>query len=139
MNNCVYGKTTENNRKKVDVQLVKDERIRQRLINQPTCQGFKIFDQTLTAIHMMKSHVYAGKPVFVGQVVLDISKTLMYDFHYNTIKKEYGDRARLLFTDTDSLCYSIETQYLYQDIGNSNELYDTSNYPVEHPIYSNAN
>ena len=48
--------------------------------------------------------------------ILDISKTLMYDFHYNYIKKKYRDKAGLLFTDTDSLMYEIETEDFFEDI-----------------------
>jgi hypothetical protein len=63
----------------------------------------------------------------------------MYDFHYNTIKKQYGSNAQLLFTDTDSLCYHIQTKDLYQDMGKLKQLYDTSNYAIDHPLYSNVN
>ena len=63
----------------------------------------------------------------------------MYDFHYNTIKRKYGSNAQLLFTDTDSLCYNINTKDVYKDIGRMKALFDTSNYPPEHPIYSSVN
>lgn len=57
----------------------------------------------------------------------------MYDFHYNYIKVKYGDRARLLFTDTDSLCYVIETEDFYEDIRNDVPIwFDTSDYPEDH-------
>ena len=68
--------------------------------------------------------------------VLDISKTLMYDFHYNTIKHKYQDKAQLLFTDTDSLCYHIKTDDLNSDRREDLEKYDTSNYPKDHSLYS---
>jgi len=74
-----------------------------------------------------------NKPVYLGAAILDISKTLMYDFHYEYIKPKYGDKARLLFTDTDSLMYAIQTDDFYDDIkADVEEKFDTSNYPEVH-------
>ena len=72
--------------------------------------------------------------------ILDLSKTLMYDFHYNYIKHKYGDRANLLFTDTDSLCYGIKTDDFDEDISDDVPKWsDMSNYPEDHSIQSNRN
>ena len=65
---------------------------------------------------------------------MDLSKTVMYDFHYNYIKKKYGDKAKLFFTDTDSFMYEIETEDFYKDISaDVKDRFDTSNYPPNHP------
>ncbi|CAB4006011.1 Hypothetical predicted protein, partial [Paramuricea clavata] len=65
--------------------------------------------------------------------ILDLSKTLMYNFHYNYIKPKYGNNANLLFTDTDSLCYEIKTEDFYNDITPDVEKwFDTSNYDKNH-------
>jgi hypothetical protein len=80
-----------------------------------------------------------NKPIYAGFSILEISKTLMFSFHYDTILKRYGDRARLLFTDTDSLCYHIQTDNIYTDMLGDLDAYDTSNYPTDHPLYSKTN
>ena len=82
---------------------------------------------------MKKTEVYFNKPKYVGQAILNMSKTLMFDFHYNYIKSKYGDKSELLFTDTDSLVYEIETEDFYHDIASDvRKRFDTSDYPGQH-------
>ena len=112
MNNSVYGKTMENLRKRVDVKLVRaneDDRLR-RLIASPSYARANIFDDNLAAIQMHKSRLVLNRPVYVGMCVLDLSKHLMYDFYYNQLQKQYGERCQLLYTDTDSLLLEIQTE-----------------------------
>ena len=74
------------------------------------------------------------QPIYVGLCILDLCKTLMFDFHYNYIAKKYGGKQKLLFTDTDSLAYEIKTEDFYQDISSDvEEKFDTSNYAKNHP------
>ena len=83
---------------------------------------------------MKRAKLVFDKPVYCGMCILDISKTLMYDFHYKFIKPKYGEKAKLLFTDTDSLMYEIETDDFYQDIkGDVESKFDTSNFVKDHP------
>ena len=108
MNNSVFGKTMENLRKRVDVKLVTNEKKLDKLTSKPTYVSSKIFNENLMAVHKIKETLTLNRPAYVGMCILDLSKTLMYDFHYNYTKKKYNDRAKLLFTDTDSLTYEIE-------------------------------
>ena len=83
---------------------------------------------------MKKTRLVFDKPVDLGMCILDLSKTLMYDFYYNYMRQKYGDNAKLLFTDTDSLMYEIKTEDFYKDISADVEhRFDTSNYPSDHP------
>ena len=134
MNNSVFGKTIENIRKRQNIILV-DNRIKAaKLVSRPSFERITIFDENLVAVHMKKTEVYFNKPVYVGQVILDLSKTLMYNFHYRYIKKKYNKKAELLFTDTDSLMYQIQTKDFYHDIKDDVKTkFDTSGYPSSHP------
>ena len=67
-----------------------------------TLSVVRSFDENLIAIHMKKTRIVYDKPVYLGMCILGLSETLMYDFHYNYIKKKYGEKVKLLFTDTDS-------------------------------------
>ena len=134
MNNSVFGKTIENIRKRQNVVLVDDRKKALKLSSKPNFDRATIFDEHLVAIHMKKTEVYFNKPIYVGQAILDISKTLMFDFHYNYIKKKYGQKAELLMTDTDSLMYLIQTDDAYYDIKKDvKKKFDTSYFPDVHP------
>ena len=141
MNNSVFGKTMENLRKRVDVKLVRaheEDKLR-RLLASHSFARANIFDDDLAAIEVHKSRLVLNRPVYVGMSILDLSKTLMYDFYYGQLKNQYGDRCQLLYTDTDSLLLEIETEDVYRDMIAHAGLYDTSDYPCEHPLHSVEN
>ena len=132
MNNSVFGKTIENIRKRQNIVLVDDRAKALKLSSRPNFDRATLFDPNLVAIHMKKTEVYFNKPIYVGQAILDLSKTLMYDFHYNYIQEKFP-RANLLFTDTDSLMYKIRTDDFYEDIADDIEdEFDTSDYSPDH-------
>ena len=109
MNNSVFGKTMENIRNRVDIKLVNDEKQAKKLTAKPNFDHCNMFCENLVAIHMKKTRLVFDKPVYLGMCILEISKTLMYDFHYKYVKQKYEEKAKLLFSDTDSLMYEIET------------------------------
>ena len=134
MNNSVFGKTIENIRKRQNVILVDNKDMAYKLSSNPNFDRSTIFDENLIACHMKKTEEYFNKPIYVGQAILDLSKTLMFDFHYNYIREKFGDKAELLFTDTDSLMYLIQTDDFYQDINKDiKRKFDRSDYPEKHP------
>ena len=139
MNNSVFGKTMENIRKRVDVRLITNEKKLLKMTSKPTYVSSKIFNENLVAVHKIKETLTLNRPAYVGMCILDLSKTLMYDFHYNYIKKKYGDKAKLLFTDTDSLTYEIEANDVYQNFWNDKEKFDNSDYPESSPFYDKTN
>ena len=134
MNNSVFGKTMENIRNRVDVKLVNTKEKFKKLVAKPNFRSRKIFSENLVSVHMKKTSLTMNKPVYLGMCILELSKIIMFDFHYNYIKPKYADKAKLLFTDTDSLMYEIETEDFYKDIaGDVKDRFDTSDYPENHP------
>ncbi|XP_065665710.1 uncharacterized protein LOC136087133 [Hydra vulgaris] len=138
MNNSVFGKTIENVEKRVDIRLVTDRNEAIKLASKPNFESRTIFDENSIAIHMKITLLLYNKPIYLGMCILDLSKTLMYEFHYDYIKRKYADRAKLLFTDTDSLAYEIKTEDLYADISKDVESkFGTSEFDPKHPAINN--
>ena len=129
----------ENLRKRVDVRLVTDEKKLDKLTSKPTYVSSKIFNENLMAVHKVKETLTLNRPAYMGVCILDLSKTLMYDFHSNCIKRKHNNRARLLFTDTDSLTYEIEAEDVYKDFSNDKDMFDNSDYPESSPYHCNVN
>ena len=135
MNNAVFGKTMENIRNRVNIKLVNSREQLRKLAAKPSFKGPpNIFNENLISVHMKKTSLTMNKPVYLGMCILDLSKIIMFDFHYNYIKPKYGNNAKLLFTDTDSFLYEIQTEDFYKDIsGDVRDKFDTSDYPENHP------
>ena len=106
MINSVCDKTMENLRKRVDVKLINNDKDYVKSVSKTTLASQKIFSKNLVAIHKIKPVLLLNEPIYVGFSVLELSKLLMYEFHYNYFKEKYD--ARLLLTDNDSLVYEIE-------------------------------
>ena len=112
LNNAVYGKTIENMRKRIKIRVVKNAKDFIKYTSRPTCVNWKVFENNLAAIHEKKISLTLNKPIYVGFTVLETSKWEMYNFHYNFMIRKFN--TRLLFTDTDSLCYKLQEKNLYK-------------------------
>jgi hypothetical protein len=151
MSNSTFGKTMENLRSRVDMRFItsnaemseKFKSVRPQTIDRtlasPLYNGHIIYDSDLAAVKMKKKVLVLNKPIYAGMAILDLSKLHMFGFHYDVIKAQYGTKAQLLFTDTDSLCYRIETDDFYQDMLDQKELYDLSNFPADSPFFDSTN
>ena len=110
MNNTVFGKTMENVRKHRDIKLVTTDKRRNNLVSEPNYHAMKCFSENLAGIEMRKAKIKMNKPIYVGMAILDISKTLMYEFWYGYLKPKYGNRIKLCYMDTESLVPFIKTE-----------------------------
>ena len=131
MNNSVFGKTVENIRKHRNIKLVTTDKRRNQLASEPNYRATKYFSENLMAIEMKKTKVKMNKPIYLGMSILDISKTLMYEFWYDCIKPAYQQsctkqscaqgRTQLSYMDTYSFVIHIITEDSYEDIANDVE------------------
>ena len=92
----------------MNLTLVNNSKDYVRYVSKPSCISQKIFNKNFVVIHEIKPVLTLNKPIYVGFTILDLSKLLMYEFHYKYIKSKFN--ANLLFTDTDSLVYEIKTE-----------------------------
>ena len=90
----------------------------------------KIFGSNLVTIRKNKLALKLNKLVCIGMCILELSKVLMYKFHYDYVKNKHDNKSKLLFTDIDSLMYEIKTEHIYKDISSDKKLFDFSNYPT---------
>ena len=129
MNNSVFGKTIKNVRNHRDIKLVTTNERRNKLVSEPNYHTTKYFSENLLAIEIRKTKILMNKPVYLGQAILDISKTLMYEFWYDYVKPKYNKKAKLCYMDTNSFIIHIFTEDFYIDIAmNVNKWFGTSNY-----------
>ena len=139
MNHSVYGKSMENLRKRIKIRVVKNSQDFIKYTSRPTCGNWKVFENNLAVIHEKKICFTLNKPIYVGFTVLETSKWEIYNFHYNFMIRKFN--TRLLFTDTDSLCYEIHGKNPHKKIYKYKykELFDLSNFPKSSKYYCDEN
>ena len=144
MNNSVFGKMMENIRKHRNIKLVTTEEKYLHTVMKPNFKSGVRFGEKLMGCEMAKIKVVMKKPVYLGQAILDLSKIVMYEFHYNYMKPKYdGENShlwgalhlKLCYMDTDSLVYKIKTEDFYTDIADDIPTrFDTSGYCPNRPL-----
>jgi hypothetical protein len=133
LNNAVFGKTMENIRNRINFRLITTQEEALRVKNM---KRFTIFEKNLVGLHIQRKEIKLNKPIYLGQCILDDSKVLMSDFHYNTVIKNAGrENVNLCFTDTDSLCYNFKGFDIFDFMKNNKYHFDLSDYPKDHPLY----
>ena len=137
MINSVYGKAMENLRKRINARLLNNEKVFLEYTSRLTHITHKMFDKDYAAIHEIKPVLTLNKPICVEFTVLELSKWLIYDFHYNFIKKFFD--AELLFTDTDSLTYEIKLEDVYEEFFKHKHLFDFSGHPKDSKFFDPTN
>ena len=138
--NAVFGKPMENVRKHRDIKLVTTDKRRNQLASEPDYHPIKCFSENLVAIEMRKTKVKMNKPIYKGMTILDISKTIMYEFWYGYLKPKYEDNIKLCYMDTDSIIPFIKTEDFYEDIASDVEKrLDTSNFKIDRPLPTGKN
>ena len=140
MNNSVFGKTMENIRKHRDIKLVTTNKKRSKLVSGPNYHTINLISEDLSIIEMKKTKVKMNKPIYLGLSILEISKTLMYEFWYDYMKPKYNYNVKLCYMDMDSFIMNIKTNDFYQDVASGIEnRFDTSNYEVNRPLPTGKN
>ena len=140
MNNSVFRKTMENIRKHRDIKLVTTDKKRSKLASEPNYYTINLISEDLSIIDMKKTKVKMNKPIYLGLSILEISKTLMYEFWYDYMKPKYNDNVKFCYMDTDSFIINIKTNDFYEDIASDVEnRFDTSNYELNRPLPTGKN
>ena len=133
----VFGKTMENLRNRISVKLINNSKVYVTCVSKPNFISQKIFSKNFVAIHQVKPVLILNKPIYVGFSILDLSKLLMYKFHYEYIKNKFD--AKLLVTDVDSLVYEIKTKDVYEDFYGHKNLFDFSDYSLNSKFFDQTN
>ena len=142
LNNSIFGKSMQNNRKQRQVELLTTEERAQKVVAKPHLKAWEALDESLVLAELKKPVVKLDRPIYVGFSVLELSKVHMYRFHYQVMRPLYRrENLRLLFTDTDSLCYLIKTPNMYGDMQRPElkQHLDLSNFKPTHPCHDMSN
>ena len=140
MNNTIFGKSMENVLNRSNIKLINNnpEKLL-KLIKQPNFLNSYLISNRLALVESKPIKTVFNKPIYMSAVILETSKLHMYEFWYDHLKVKYGDKIKLIYTDTDSFVIEVETDDIYKDMYEDRHLYDFSDYPKDHPNYDVVN
>ena len=125
----------ENIRWHRNIKLVNNKEEYLKTVMKPNFKSGTLLGDDLMARKMGKIKEVMNKPVYLGQAILDLSKLIMYEFHYDYMLPKYGKNLKLCYMDTDSYVYDIKTEDFYKDIaGDVETRFDTSGYIDSRPL-----
>lgn len=141
MNNAVFGKTMQNVRGRSKVYFITTKSQYRKHTGRPSYKYTMDYgSENFRIVFEESPDVLLDQPIYAGASILDLSKLVMYKFHYGVMQPKFGlENVKLLMTDTDSLMYFIQTDSFYEKLQDISEHLDTSDYPVDHPLYSIEN
>ena len=129
----------KNVRKHRNIKLVTTERRRNYLVSEPNYYTTKFFTENLLAIEMRKPQINMNKPAYLGLSIIDLCKSVMYEFWYDYLKPKYGENAKLCYMETDSFIVYAKTDDIYKDIAHVETKFDTSNFEIQRPLPKGKN
>ena len=136
--NAIFGKTMENVRKHVNIELITSNKIALKRFSKPNFKGSKRFHDELIGVELKRLDVELSKPIQCGLTILGKAKNVMVDGYYNEWKPHFP-KSDLLFTDTDSFCVAVEHPDVYSEMAKFKDWFDFSEYPKDHPLYDDTN
>ena len=129
MSNSHFGKTMGNTKNQKDIKLVTSDKKYLKYAMKPNFKYGHPFSKHLFAVETEGTEIKMNKPVYIAQAILYLSKTLMYEFHYDYMRPKYDSKVKLCYMDTDSFVYAIDNEDFYRDIAKDvKNRFDTSEY-----------
>ena len=132
----MYGKFIENQKKQTEIRYVQNGAEALTYLNSPYTKGYSIVNESLIIFEQTKKRVVLDRPIQIGVTILEYAKLVMFSYYHNVLKKSFGDRVKLLYTDTDSFVIELRTRDLYADLSVISHTLDTSNFPKENHYLS---
>ena len=134
--NSVFGKFIENQKNQTEIRYVQNGAEALTHLNSPYTKGYSVINESLIIFEQQKKKVVLDRPIQIGVTILEYAKLVMFSYYHDVLKKSFGDRVKLLYTDTDSFVIELRTRDLYADLSAISHTLDTSNFPKENHYLS---
>ena len=134
--NSVFGKFIENQKNQTEIRYVQNGAEALTHLNSPYTKGYSVINESLIIFEQQKKKVVLDRPIQIGVTILEYAKLVMFSYYHDVLKKSFGDRVKLLYTDTDSFVIELRTRDLYADLSVISHTLDTSNFPRENHYLS---